>query len=388
MNRTAKLNIRKEPKGVVLVIGAWNYPVHLLLLPVVGAIAAGNCVIIKPSEVASHTAQALTELIPKYLNTEFYRVVNGAAAETTALLEQPLDHIFYTGGGTIGKIVMTKAAQQLIPVTLELGGKSPTIVCADAVTPTTANRIAWGKFFNSGQTCVAPDYVLVQKDQVDALVGHLRDSIHSFFGDDAATSDSYGRIINKRQFDRLTKVLDGVDKSTVVIGGETLADQVYIAPTVVSPVSAQGHSLMDDEIFGPILPIVPVDDLDHAIDIVNASDDKGNINKVIDNTRSGGVLVNDTLMHVAESALPFGGVGPSGTGNYHGEHSFNTFSHDRSVMIKPSNMEKVLAARYPPYNDDKAFLLNMLLSGLPAAIGAKFVAIFQFLRVLYRSLNA
>ncbi|CAO3651339.1 unnamed protein product [Cunninghamella echinulata] len=388
MNASDITYIRKEPKGVVLVIGAWNYPIHLLLMPVIGAIAAGNAVILKPSEVSANTANVITKLLPNYLDQRFYRTINGAAEETTKVLENQLDHIFYTGGGTVGTIVMEKAARHLTPVTLELGGKSPTYVGPDAVNQLTANRIAWGKFYNNGQTCVAPDYILVQRDNAEELISYLRKSIRQFYSEHPEKSESYGRIVNQRQFDRLKSWLDAVDPKSIVIGGETNRDDLFIAPTVVYPAPVSGNLLMDNEIFGPIIPIVPIDNVDDALDIINSkshplvvyifSNDKAEVQKILDQTISGGVLVNDTLMHVVESSIPFGGIGPSGMGSYHGDRSFDTFTHERSTMIKSTRLESMMEARYPPYNDDKYNIFSILISGLPSGFGDKISTIRQF----------
>ncbi|KAI8097217.1 Aldehyde/histidinol dehydrogenase [Halteromyces radiatus] len=388
--------VRKEPKGVVLVLGAWNYPIHLALMPVVGAIAAGNCVILKPSEISSHTANFMAKTITSYLDQRFFKVINGAVQETSAILNHPFDHIFYTGGGTVGTIVMEKAAKFLTPVTLELGGKSPTYVTPESVNQVTANRIVWGKFYNNGQTCVAPDYVLVHRDHAEKMVSALQKSIRDFYGLYAEKSNSYGRIINQRQFDRLVSLLNGVPSETIVLGGYSHQDDLFIAPTIVYPAPARGVALMNDEIFGPILPVVPVDNVDEAIEIINQkpqplvtyifSDNKTEINKVLDQTSSGGVLVNDTLMHVVETSLPFGGIGGSGMGNYHGDRSFTTFSHERSTMIKSTALEPVIGARYPPYNDDKYNLFSVLINGLPASIGAKLQTIKTVLGSSYRVL--
>ncbi|CAO3652217.1 unnamed protein product [Cunninghamella blakesleeana] len=388
MNSSDVTYIRKEPKGVVLVIGSWNYPVHLLLMPVIGAIAAGNAVIIKPSEVAAHTAATITKLLSKYLDQRFYRVINGAAEETTKILENQLDHIFYTGGGTVGSIIMEKAAKHLTPVTLELGGKSPTYIGPDAINQLTANRISWGKFYNNGQTCVAPDYILVKRENAEELIKLLRKSITQFYSEQPEKSDSYGRIVNHRQFDRLQSWLDNVDPASIVIGGQSNRDDLFFAPTVVYPAPANGTLLMDNEIFGPILPIVPVDDVNEAIDVINSkshplviyvfSNDKEETQKVINQTLSGGVLANDTLMHVVESSIPFGGVGPSGMGNYHGDRSFDTFTHERSTMLKSTRLESMMGARYPPYNDDKYNLFSLLINGLPSSFGDKVSTLKQF----------
>ncbi|KAF7727478.1 Aldehyde dehydrogenase [Apophysomyces ossiformis] len=386
INSLDKTYVRKEPKGVVLVIGAWNYPVNLLLLPAVGAIAAGNCVILKPSEVSAHTAAAMARLLPKYLDERAYAVINGGVEETTALLDQQLDHIFYTGNGTVGKIIMTAAAKHLTPVTLELGGKSPAVVAPDADLEITANRLAFGKFFNNGQTCVAPDYVLIEKHRVEPLVTAFKRTIEDFYGEDAQKSDSYGRIINTRQFDRLKALLDSCDPASVVVGGKTDRDDLFFSPTVVAPVERDAN-LMQEEIFGPILPIVGIEDMDDAIDVINSRDhplamyifssNAKTYNKILDNTNSGGALVNDTLMHLQEMSLPFGGVGGSGMGSYHGDRSFEVFIHERSTMVKSAGLENVIAARYPPYTEDKLTVLSLLVLGLPRSLGAKIKAVFS-----------
>ncbi|KAG0170269.1 aldehyde dehydrogenase 3, member A2 [Apophysomyces sp. BC1034] len=380
MNSMDKTYIRKEAKGVVLVIGAWNYPVNLLLLPAVGAIAAGNCVVFKPSEVAAHTAAAMARLLPKYLDERAYSVINGGVVETTELLEQRLDHIFYTGNGMVGRIVMTAAAKHLTPVTLELGGKSPAIVAPDADLEVAANRLVFGKFFNNGQTCVAPDYVLVEKNRAGPLLAACKNAIVQFYGEDAQKSESYGRIVSTRQFDRLKALLDGCDPASILAGGQTDRDDLFIAPTLVSPVTIDAD-LMQQEIFGPILPVVTVENMDEAIQIVKSKDhplamyifsNSANIyNNILDNTNSGGVLVNDTLMHLQELSLPFGGVGPSGTGAYHGDKSFDTFTHERSTMVKSAGLESIISVRYPPYNADKYTLITLLVTGLPKTVGAK-----------------
>ncbi|KAI7856525.1 Aldehyde/histidinol dehydrogenase [Circinella umbellata] len=367
MNALDKTLIRKEPKGVVAILD------QLII------------------------ASCLGRVLPQYLDKRAYAVINGAVPETTTLLEQRFGHIFYTGNGLVGKIVMTAAAKHLTPVTLELGGKSPAIVAPDADFNITAHRLLWGKFFNAGQTCVAPDYVLVSKDQTERLVVAFRKVILEYYGTNPQKSESYGRVVNTRQFDRLKNVLDKLDSKSIVIGGENDRDDLYIAPTVVSPVQVTDN-IMQDEIFGPILPIVPVKDMDEAIEIVNSKDQPlalyifsnsaKTYNNILDKTNSGGALVNDTLMHLQELSLPFGGVGPSGMGNYHGERSFETFTHERSTMIKSTAFESVIAARYPPYNDDKETLLNLLVYGLPGSIGGKVKTFFRAcsasVRVLFR----
>ncbi|CAO3645920.1 unnamed protein product [Mucor fragilis] len=387
VNALDKCTVRKEPKGVVLIIGAWNYPIHLLLLPLVGAIAAGNCAVIKPSDVASHTAEYIAKIVPKYLDPRSVSVVQGAVEETTALLAEQFNHIFYTGNGAVGKIVMTAAAKHLTPVTLELGGKSPVIVAPDANIQTAASRVMWAKCFNGGQICVAPDYVLISKHQMSEFMDACRSTIHTRFGNDPQTSDSYCRMINERRFDALQKFLDDIDPKQIVVGGKTDRKDLYIAPTVVGPVASSGHPLMEQEIFGPILPIVPVEDMNEAIHIVNSkdtplalyifTDDKATRNKILNQTQSGGVVVNDLLMQVQELALPFGGVGPSGMGSYHGIKSFETFTHERTTMIKSSGLESVMVARYPPYSDSKTVLFSLLTLGLPEGFTNKVKAVFK-----------
>ncbi|RUS21091.1 fatty aldehyde dehydrogenase [Endogone sp. FLAS-F59071] len=363
--------IRKEPLGVVLVIGSWNYPFNLLLTPVVGAISAGNCVVIKPSEGAPHAAALIAELIPKYLDPRAYSVVNGAVEETTELLKSRWDHIFYTGSGTVGRIIATAAAKQLTPVTLELGGKSPAVITEDADLTLTAHRIAFGKYFNAGQTCIAPDYVLINEDKVKPFVEAMRATIKEFYGEDPQKSDSYPRIIAPRHFGRLQNLIESRSSGSVVIGGQMDMDDLYIAPTVIIDLK-EDEKLMQEEIFGPILPVIGVKDVDEAIEFINSRDqplalytfskNKETINKILDNTRSGGAVVNDTLMHFAEPSLPFGGVGPSGQGSYHGAKSFETFSHSRSTMIKEQNMEAVNILRYPPYSNEKSEVLGFFLT--------------------------
>ncbi|GAB5585143.1 hypothetical protein Unana1_00043 [Umbelopsis nana] len=382
MNATDKTLIRKEPKGVVLIIGAWNYPINLLLLPFVGAVAAGNTVLLKPSEVSAHTAALVTELIPKYMSRDAYRVVNGGVQETTVALEQRFDHIFYTGNGAVGKIVMTAAAKHLCPVTLELGGKSPTVVAPDADLDITSSRLVWGKFFNNGQTCVAPDYVLVHKPLLKPLVAKIRATLEKYYGSKPQASESYGRIVTDRHFERLKGMVERIDASNIAIGGETDAADRYIAPTIVTDITKDDANLMAEEIFGPILPIIVYEELQEAVDIINARDyplalyifskSEKTANWILDRTQSGGVCINDTLMHLQELSLPFGGVGPSGQGNYHGERSFTTFTHERATMFKDTSAEKVNEVRYAPYTDDKYKVMSFLVYGFPKSISEKF----------------
>ncbi|KAF9936145.1 aldehyde dehydrogenase 3, member A2 [Mortierella alpina] len=369
VNKFDNVHIRKDPLGMVLIIGAWNYPLNLLLAPAVGAIAAGNTVLLKPSEVAPHTAALLSKLLPAYLDQRAYRIVNGAADETTLLLEHKFDHIFYTGSGQVGRIIMTAAAKQLTPVTLELGGKSPAFISRDVDIAITARRLAFGKFFNCGQTCIAPDYLIVERGIEDKLVEAFKASIQEFYGSSVQSSSSYGRIVNKNHFQRLKSLLDQT-KGKIVAGGDCEEDDLFMSPTLVLGVD-RDDKLMEGEIFGPILPIMVVERLVEGVKYVNQGDqplalyvfskNKKAIDYILDHTRSGGVVVNDALVHFIVSNLPFGGTGPSGIGNYHGKRSFDVFSHERSALIKSMGMEKLNDLRYPPYTEKKTRWLDWFL---------------------------
>ncbi|AWT41379.1 MULTISPECIES: aldehyde dehydrogenase family protein [Streptomyces] len=332
---------RYDPLGVVLVIAPWNYPAQLLLAPVVGALAAGNAVVAKPSELAPATSAALARLIPAYLDTEAVAVVEGGIPETTALLAERFDHIFYTGNGTVGRVVMRAAAEHLTPVTLELGGKSPAFVDATADHDVVADRLVRGKFLNAGQTCVAPDYVLTDPATAAALEPRLADAVKNVYGTDPQTSGAYGRIVNERHFDRLTALLGS---GRVVVGGTGDRADKYLAPTVLADVDP-ASPVMREEIFGPILPIVTVAGLDEAIGFINDRDKPLALYvfsesaearaRIADETSSGGLGYGLPLAHLTVSDLPFGGVGESGMGNYHGRYSLETFSHRKAVLDKP-----------------------------------------------------
>ncbi|MDH6117720.1 acyl-CoA reductase-like NAD-dependent aldehyde dehydrogenase [Kitasatospora sp. GAS204A] len=337
----AEAQVVRDPLGVVLVIAPWNYPLQLALAPVVGALAAGNTVLVKPSELAPATSAALARLLPRYLAREAVAVVEGAVPETTALLEQRFDHIFYTGNGMVGRIVMTAAAKHLTPVTLELGGKSPAVVEPGADLAATAQRIARGKFQNAGQTCVAPDYVLAIGDTAAALEAELATAVEALYGPDPAASPAYGRVVNERHHDRLTALLG--DGRLVTGGGHDRAAR-YLAPTVLADVSPEAP-VMRAEIFGPVLPIVAVPDLDAAIAFINERDkplalyaftaSERTKQRLTQETSSGGLVFGLTVSHLAVPELPFGGVGESGLGRYHGEYSIDTFSHLKAVLDKP-----------------------------------------------------
>lgn len=361
--------IIKEPYGVVLVLGAWNYPLQLLGAPVAGAIAAGNCVIIKPSEVAVETAKTFEKLLPKYLDNECYNVVCGGVPETTELLKERFDYIFYTGSTMVGRIVHLAANKYLTPVTLELGGKSPVYLDDTVNFDVAVKRILWGKCVNAGQTCIAPDYVLCTKDVQEKFIAMSAKILKEFYSGDIKTSPDYCRIINDRQFVRLQNLLKN---SNVAIGGATDINELYIEPSILIDVKPT-DSIMQDEIFGPLLPIVNVCNHEEAIDFINSrekplalyvfSNKKNVINEFLNNVSSGGVVVNDTLMHFLTDCLPFGGVGNSGMGKYHGKYSFDTFSHKKSCLQKNYNFiaESIAAARYPPYSDFKTKFLTELL---------------------------
>ncbi len=358
--------IYAQPLGVVLIIGAWNYPFQLMIAPLIGAIAAGNCAILKPSEIAPHTSAVLADIIQKYFQPEYIALVEGGVESSQQLLAQKFDHIFFTGSTAIGKIVMQAAAKHLTQVTLELGGKSPCIVDTNINIEYAARRISWGKFINAGQTCIAPDYLLVDQRIKQDLLTSIKKCLREFYGDDPAASADYARIINQKHFFRLKEFLKDGD---IVIGGETNVAQCYIAPTVIDNVSLS-DAVMQDEIFGPILPIVTYNDLAEAIAIINQrpkplalylfSTNRNLQERVCRETSSGGVCINDCVMQVAVPSLPFGGVGESGIGSYHGKASFDTFSHYKSVLHKSLQLDPKL--RYPPYKD-KLQLLKRIISG-------------------------
>jgi len=359
--------IVREPLGVALVIAPWNYPIQLLLVPMAAAIAAGCAVVGKPSEMAPASSAALARLAPKYLDERAIAIVEGGIPENEALLRERWDTIFYTGNGTVGRIIARAAAEHLTPVTLELGGKSPVIVDRDADLKVAANRIAWGKFLNAGQTCVAPDYLLVHDSVVDELTERITKSITSMYGDDPHASADYARIVNDRHFNRLTRLIDtGV---VVAHGGRRDETDRYIEPTLLTNVNDSSPA-MGEEIFGPALPIIPVSDVDAAIARVNAGDkplalyafsrNQQTLDHVVANTSSGGVCLNHVVLHLIVPGLPFGGVGESGTGSYHGKANIDAFSHRKSVMSKPTRVDPPLL--YPPFTRAKKWAVRKAMS--------------------------
>ena len=357
VQQPCKARIESEPLGVVLIIGAWNYPFQLTLAPLIGALAAGNCALVKPSEVSPATSAAIARWLPEYLDPACVKVVQGGVPETTAALSERFDHIFYTGGGAVGRIVMRAAAEHLTPVTLELGGKSPCVVDKALDLEVAARRIVWGKYTNCGQTCIAPDYVLAHAEIHDALVERLAAVVREFYGEDPKACTDYGRIVNERHVRRLSALMGSGE---VACGGQIDAAARYIAPTILTGV-ALDSPVMADEIFGPILPVIKIGRLGEAVEIINArpkplalyvfSSDKAAWTEIVERTSSGGVCVNDTLMHIAVPELPFGGVGASGMGAYHGRASFDTFSHRRGVLLRSTRVDPPL--RYPPLTENK-----------------------------------
>ena len=348
----AKSYIYKEPYGVALIIAPWNYPFQLTIMPLIGAIAAGNTAILKPSEVAPHTAAALEKMINSAFPSEYLHVVTGGVEETQALLDLPPDYIFFTGSVPVGKAVMSAAAKHLTPLTLELGGKSPAIIHSSADLKTAAERVCWGKFLNAGQTCIAPDYILVHDAVADSFLDELIKAILKFYGEDASKHPRYCRIINDRHFQRLTAL---IDSEKVVFGGRTIASDRYIEPTLLYP-AGWDDPIMRDEIFGPILPIVPYSDLDDLIERINDRPkplalymflrDKVVRRKLIRDISFGGGAVNNTIMHIVSHEMPFGGVGQSGMGRYHGRYSFEAFSHTKSIL-RSYNLTDSVEIAYP-----------------------------------------
>ncbi len=357
--------IMPEPLGNVLVIGAWNYPYLLSLQPVISALAAGNTVIVKPSELAPQTSAVMAKIINENFPQYYFQVWEGGVKETTEILKLRFDKIFYTGSSLVGKIVMKAAAEHLCPVILELGGKSPAIVTKSASIKMTAKRIVWAKFLNGGQTCVAPDYILVDKSVKSKLVEEIKKQVRKIHGEHPQNSEAYVRIINKRHFDRLVSLLD---KKKTIFGGETDEKDLYIAPTLMDNITWE-DKVMQEEIFGPILPIMEYENLEEAINQVKAQEkplalylftNKRSTSKRVFNDLSfGGGGLNECIMHLTNSELPFGGVGNSGMGNYHGENGFKAFSHQKSIMQKTNWFEPFV--KYAPYSGFKFWLLKKLM---------------------------
>jgi aldehyde dehydrogenase (NAD+) len=359
--------VQPQPLGVVLIISPWNYPFQSALSPLVGAIAAGNCAIIKPSEHSAHTSAVMAALIAEVFDPSYVAVVEGDVTVGQQLLTEKFDHIFFTGSTTVGRLVMQAAAQFLTPVTLELGGKSPCIVDRSVPIELAAKRIAWGKFINAGQTCVAPDYLLVDRAVKDQFVAALLKAIQELYGEDPAKSPDYGRVINQFHLDRLTALLAN---QKILVGGQADLSDKYLAPTVVDEVEWD-NPLMAAEIFGPILPILTYDSLDEVIAEINQrpkplalyifTTDRAIQNKIVESTSSGGVVINEVIMQANLPSLPFGGVGASGMGKYHGRASFDTFSHTRSYLKRSTLID--IDVRSAPYTAMKLRLIKWLFTG-------------------------
>ena len=353
----AKSFIQLEPYGVVLIIGPFNYPFMLTMDPLIGAIAAGNTAVIKPSESAPETSKILKEILEKVFDEKYVLHVNPERGKEVVeeLLKEKFDYIFFTGSATVGKIVMKAASQYLTPVTLELGGKSPCIIDKDCKLELAARRIVWGKLLNSGQTCVAPDYLYVHKDIEEEFIKKLEEEIKNQFGDNPLESEDYSKMVNEREFNR---VLSYIDKEKLVFGGNYNRKTFQIEPTILKNVTWD-DPVMEREIFGPIFPILTFENLDEVIRLVNSKDkplalyyfseDKNKIKKVLNSTSSGGVTINDTLVHVSSSYLPFGGVGNSGMGEYHGKYSIDLFSNKKGVMNRKTFLD--LKIRYAPFQN-------------------------------------
>ncbi len=346
-----RARIIREPYGSALIIAPWNYPMQLLFVPLVSAIAAGNTAVVKPSELAPHTAEVTQRTIESVFPGRYLAVVQGGAETSTALIDQGFDYLLFTGSTQVGRSVMERAAQQLTPVTLELGGKSPAIVHASADLALTARKLAWGKFNNAGQTCVAPDYVLADRRIAGELADRLRETVREFYGENPAESDGYGRIINLKHFERLRALLD---TESVFHGGRHDAATLYIEPTILYPTSWK-EPAMEEEIFGPILPIIPFESLEEALTTIRDrpsplalylfTRERAVRKTVMNGVRFGGGGINCTILQITSNRLPFGGIGQSGVGKQHGKAGFDTFSHTKSVLTQPSRIDLPLA--YP-----------------------------------------
>ncbi|MBC8062139.1 MAG: aldehyde dehydrogenase [Clostridiaceae bacterium] len=346
-----------EPYGTVLIIGPFNYPFQLLIEPLIGAVAAGNCVILKPSESTPTVSALVKKIIEESFEKKYIRVIEGEKQTTSSLINSAFDYIFFTGSVAVGKIVMGAAAKNLVPVTLELGGKSPVIVDKTANLGLAAKRILWGKLVNAGQTCIAPDYILVHKAIKEIFIDNLISTMISFYGEDASKSSDYGRIVNNTQFERLVSLIQR-DKNKIIYGGHSNPSTLYIEPTIINKVNWE-DAVMADEIFGPILPILEYESLESAIEMINErpkplsfyvfTEDKKVETTVLSRISFGGGCVNDTISHVASSYMPFGGVGSSGMGSYHGKDSFETFSHRKSILKKSTTLDIKLI--FPPYGN-------------------------------------
>ncbi len=362
LNFPAKGRICPEPLGNVLIFSAWNYPFQLMFSPLIGAVAAGNRVILKPAEQAENTAKIIETIVKKVFKPEHVAVFNGGVDVSVRLLKEKFDYIFYTGGPEGGKAVMRAAAEFITPVTLELGGKSPCIVDSDAKLNLAAKRIVWGKFLNAGQTCVAPDHIYVHSSIKKSFIEKVLYWIKQFYTEDAASSPDYPRIINERHFDRLLKLMG---EGNILCGGNVDRSTRFIAPTVIDGIT-WNDPVMREEIFGPILPILTFTNINEVIALINEHPKplamyyfgKNNVEQVLEQTSAGGVCINETITHLLNPEMPFGGVGSSGFGAYHGKYSFDTFTHYKPIMIKSTAVD--LPMRYPPNLDKNLKMLKFV----------------------------
>lgn len=363
-----KSKIQKEPYGSVLILGPYNYPVQLLAEPLIGAIAAGNCAVLKPSELTPHVSKAMYQIVHSTFKEEYIACVEGGVEINQELLSQKFDYIFFTGSERVGRIVMKAAAENLTPVTLELGGKSPVIIEKTANIKEAARRIAWGKLMNAGQTCVAPDYVLVDESRKQQFLTEMKTAFFHLYGKEVKKNPDFGRIVNERHMERLQKILEQ-DAKYLFCGGEADTLQCYIEPAILDLGKDQNAASMQEELFGPILPVLSYHKLEDAVRFVNKRakplalylfTKKRSAEKfVLERVSSGGVCVNDTISHLINPDLPFGGVGASGMGQYHGKYSFDTFTHEKSVFYKPADWN--LPVCYPPFTKGKMNLVKFFL---------------------------
>jgi aldehyde dehydrogenase (NAD+) len=355
--------IRPEPLGSVLIISPWNYPLQLCLAPLISAISAGNCAVLKPSEIAGATSAAIAKFVPQYMDQDCIKVIEGDREIAARLLEFAWDHIVFTGSEAVARVILTAAAKHLTPVTLELGGKSPCIVLPDADLDVAARRITWGKFTNAGQTCIAPDYILTDAKTASLLIEKIQKEVTKMFGDDPSESSDFGRIVNQFHFDRLQSLLGD---SEIVIGGESRREERYLAPTVLHPVDVNSP-LMQNEIFGPLLPIVEITGLDEAINFIRARakplaayifSSKDSSEQMVAGVSAGSICLNDVMIFMAIIGLPFGGVGASGTGHYNGKYGFDRLSHLKAVLRRSTWLD--LQLRYAPSSKSKLKWLRWL----------------------------
>lgn len=354
--------IHRDPLGVCLIIAPWNYPFQLLIAPLIGAIAGGNCAVLKPSEITAHTSKIIVEMIAEFFDKKYIIVVEGEGSLVVPQLmnENRFDHVFFTGSITVGRQIAILAAEKLIPVVLELGGKSPCVVDESADIKVAAKRITWGKFTNAGQTCVAPDYLLVQEKIKDELIGEMQKSIRHFYGVDPFHSQDYGRIVSESRFEKLESFLS---QGNIITGGKAIKKELYISPTLMDN-AAMDSTMMNEEIFGPVLPIISYKKQDEALEIIKRNpnplslyyfgNNQANEKLFIDSVHFGGGCINNTLMHLGNPDLPFGGVGNSGSGVYHGRFSFETFTRAKAILKTATWIDP--AVKYPPYKGKMKFL--------------------------------